>query len=387
MKLHFAILFPIGLSIKLAVGQTCLPPVLPDEGSWYPNSTSQVYYFLAPTKGSFEAMQDYCQNLVPDSTAKTNLARIGNDLENQLAISQSSKKNNVWLGGVETDGNWYWANPNSDSNANEFIPFTEDTYQNWDEGEPQSINNGPACLKIMGDKHPEGTPNKWASANCVNKQFWALCEYRCHEETPSTMDPNGLKIGIRASRSGHLGISIWASRSGYLDLGIWASRSGHLGISIWASGHLDPSISIRASGHLDPGISIRASRHLDLGIWASRSGHLGISIRASRSGHLGISIRASRHLDPGISIWASRSGHLGISIQALRSGHLGISIWASGHLDPGIWASRSGHLDLGISIRAFRSGHLDPGISIWASRSGHLGISIGTPSICVISDF
>ena len=70
-----------------------------------------------------------------------------------------------------------------------------------------------------------------------------------------TMDPNGLKIGIWASRSGHLGVSIWAS--GRLDPGIWASRSGHLGISIWASGRLD------------------------LGIWASRSGHLGISILAS----------------------------------------------------------------------------------------------------------
>ena len=37
-----------------------------------------------------------------------------------------------------------------------------------------------------------------------------------------TMDPNGLKIGIRASRSSHLnlGILIWASRSGHLDLGI-----------------------------------------------------------------------------------------------------------------------------------------------------------------------
>ena len=64
------------------------------------------------------------------------------------------------------------------------------------------------------------------------------------------MDPNGLKIGIRASRSGHLDLGIWVCRSGHLDPGIWASRSGHL----------------------------------DPGIWASRSGHLGISVWASRSG-------------------------------------------------------------------------------------------------------
>ena len=85
-----------------------------------------------------------------------------------------------------------------------------------------------------------------------------------------TMDPNGLKIGIRASRSGHLdpGISIWVY--GRLDLGIWASRSGHLGITIRASGHLDLGIWASRSGHL--GISIRASGHLDPGIWATRSG-------------------------------------------------------------------------------------------------------------------
>ena len=49
----------------------------------------------------------------------------------------------------------------------------------------------------------------------------------------ATIDPNGLKIGIRASRFGHLGISI--RTSGHLDLGIWASRSGHLDPGIWAS--------------------------------------------------------------------------------------------------------------------------------------------------------
>ena len=169
--------------------------------------------------------------------------------------------------------------------------------------------------KFIGKELPETMKEKLLDEDFIHKaglsskgwskglDFEAVKQIQEH---CSTMDPNGLKIGIRASRSGHidLGISIrasghldpgiWASRSGHLDPGIWACRSGHLGISIWASGYLDLGISIRASGHLDPGI------------WASRSGHLGISIRASG------------YLDLGI--WASRSGHLGISIWASRPG-------------------------------------------------------------------